>query len=79
MAETDLSRLRAAALALPEAGRAALAHALVMSLDAPADIGVAQAWDEELLRRLNEIDSGAAKLIDRDQLRRRMQAQVGTP
>ena len=56
MAETDLSRLRAAALMLPETERAALAHALVKSLDAPADSDIAQAWEEELLRRLNEID-----------------------
>lgn len=78
MAETDLSRLRAAALMLPEAERAALAHALVKSLDAPADSDIAQAWEEELLRRLNEIDSGSARLIDRGELRRRLQAHIGT-
>lgn len=78
MAETDFSRLRAAALMLPEADRAALAHALVKSLDAPADSDIAQAWEEELLHRLNEIDSGSAKLIDRGELRRRRQAHIGT-
>jgi hypothetical protein len=35
-----------------------------------------EAWEVEILRRIAEIDSGAAELIDRDELRRRMRARV---
>jgi putative addiction module component (TIGR02574 family) len=72
-----LSKLRAEALMLPEAERAELAHELVKSLDAPPDADVADGWDKELLRRLTEIDAGTAKLVDRDEFRRRMQARLG--
>ena len=54
-----------------------MAHALVKSLDAPDDADVLEAWDKEILRRLAEIDAGTAKLIDRDEFRRRMQARIG--
>ena len=33
-------------------------------------------WDAEILRRLGEIESGTAELIDRDELRRRMRARM---
>jgi len=77
--ETEtLSKLRSEVLMLPEAERAELAHALVKSLDAPTDADATEAWDKEILRRLAEIDAGTAKLIDRDEFRRRMQARIGS-
>ena len=77
--ETEtLSKLRSEVLMLPEAERAELAHALVKSLDAPTDADATEAWDKEIMRRLAEIDAGTAKLIDRDEFRRRMQAQIGS-
>jgi putative addiction module component (TIGR02574 family) len=78
MGTETLRKLRAEVLRLSEAERAELAHELVKSLDAPADADVADAWDKELLRRLTEIDLGTAKLIDRDEFRRRMQARIGS-
>ena len=76
--ETEtLNKLRSEALMLPEAERAELAHALVKSLDALNDADASEAWDKEILRRLAEIDAGTAKLIDRDEFRRRMQARIG--
>lgn len=78
MATETLRRLRSEALMLPETERAELAHELVKSLDAPADPDVADAWDKEILRRLAEIDAGTAKLIDREEFRRRMQARPGS-
>ncbi len=36
-----------------------------------------EAWDKEILRRLAEIDAGTAKLIDRDEFRRRMRVRIG--
>lgn len=77
MGTGTLSRLRSEALLLPEAERAELAHELVKSLDAPADVDAADAWDQEILRRLAEIGAGTAKLIDRDEFRRRMRARIG--
>ena len=76
--ETEtLNKLRSEALMLSETERAELAHALVKSLDAPTDADASEAWDKEILRRLAEIDAGTAKLIDRDEFRRRMQARLG--
>lgn len=78
MATEILHKLRSEVLMLPESDRAELAHALIKSLDAPADAGVADAWEKEIVRRLAEIDSGTAKLIDRDEFRRRMRARLGS-
>lgn len=78
MGPETLGRLRAEALQLPETERAELAHALVQSLDAPADADVTEAWDQELVRRLGEIDAGTAGLVDRAEFRRRMQERLGT-
>jgi len=77
MSTETLHKLRSEVLTLTEAERAELAHELVKSLDGPADANVAEAWDKEILCRLAEIDSGTAKLIDRDEFRRRMQARLG--
>jgi putative addiction module component (TIGR02574 family) len=79
MSTETLSKLRSDALSLPEAERAELAHALVKSLDAPADGDAQDAWDLEIVRRLGEIDAGTAKLIDRTEFQRRMQARIGRP
>ena len=77
--ETEtLNKLRSEALMLSETERAELAHALVKSLDAPADADASEAWDKEILRRLAEIDAGTAMLIDRDEFRRRMQARISS-
>ena len=75
MGSPTLEKLRSDALSLSEAERAELVHSLVASLDGPADPNAESAWDAEILRRLAEIDSGTAELIDRDELRRRMRAR----
>ena len=76
MAGTTLEKVRSEALRLPESDRADLEHSLVVSLDGPADADAESAWDAEILRRLAEIDSGTAELIDREELRRRMRARM---
>lgn len=76
MAGSTLERIRSEALRLSEAERAELAHSLVESLDGPADKDAESAWDAEIVRRLAEIDAGAAKLIDREEMRRRMRARM---
>lgn len=77
MSTDTMRKLRLEALRLPEPERAELARALVESLDAPPDADVADAWDKEISRRLAEIGSGTAKLIDRDEFKRRLQARIG--
>ena len=76
MSNTALEKIRSEALNLPEAERAELAYNLVASLDGPPDSDGERAWDQEIMRRLSEIDSGAAKLIDRQEFRRRMRART---
>jgi putative addiction module component (TIGR02574 family) len=76
MGSETLRRLRDEALMLPEGERAELAHELVRSLDAPADADAALGWEEELLRRLAEVDAGTARLVDRDEFRQRMQRRL---
>lgn len=47
---------------------------LIVSLDSEVDENAEEAWREEIYRRLQEIDSGAVKLIPWDDARRRLQA-----
>ena len=76
MSSTTLEKLRSEALQLPDRERAELAHELMKSLDAPVDTDAAEAWEKEILRRLAEVESGTATLIDRKELRRRMRARM---
>jgi putative addiction module component (TIGR02574 family) len=46
------------ALALPESERAELAGNLISSLDTTVDQDVDAAWQEEVVRRLHEVQSG---------------------
>lgn len=61
-----LDAVRQDALALSELERAELARDLVASLDGPADSDASTAWDIELCRRINEIESGKATLLEPD-------------
>lgn len=78
MSTNTMERLRSEALGLSENERAELAHDLIVSLDAPADEGVEEAWDKELVRRIAQIDAGQAKLLDRDEFRKKMKDRIGT-
>lgn len=64
MTALELEALRNAAMTLSEQERAALAKDLMASLDGPADEGVAEAWDREIRRRIQQVDSGKAELLD---------------
>lgn len=76
MNSVALDRVRSEALRLPEAERAELAHELVVSLDGGVDSDADEAWDTEVVRRLAEIDSGSAALVDRETLRLRMRTRI---
>lgn len=64
MTALELETLRNAAMTLSEQERAALAKDLMASLDGHADEGVAEAWDREIRRRIQQIDSGEVELLD---------------
>ena len=69
----EVAELLKKALTLPPEARAALAGSLLESLDdEPADEGVEAAWDEEIKRRIEEIDSGKVQMIPYEEVRRRL-------
>jgi putative addiction module component (TIGR02574 family) len=70
----DAAELLRDALALPAEARAALIDSLIGSLDIEVDEDAEEAWREEIHRRLQQIDSGAVKLIPWEDARRRLQA-----
>jgi len=71
----DAAEVLKDALALPAEARAALIGPLVDSLDTEVDEDAEDAWREEIYRRLQEIDSGATKLLQWDEARRRLLAR----
>lgn len=76
MRTVELESLKSAAMALPERERAKLASDLVASLDGPAEHDVAEAWDIEICRRINEIESGKAELLDVEEVLTRARARI---
>ena len=76
MNSAALRRLRSEALELSEPERAELAYDLVISLDGPPDSEAAREWDLEIGRRLDEIDRGTARLVDRSEFQRRMRERL---
>jgi putative addiction module component (TIGR02574 family) len=78
MGIAELEALTNAVMALSENERAKLASTLVASLDGPAENGVAEAWDIEICRRINEIEAGTTELLDVDEVLSRARARLGT-
>ena len=65
-----LKEIEKQALQLPLKERSELAHRLIVSLDGePEDSpeAIALAWDEEIARRVAEIDAGTAKLVPHEE------------
>ncbi len=79
MPTVQLETVRSEALALSEAERARLASDLVASLDGPADLGLADAWDLEICKRINEIEADPALTLEPEhvlaQARRRIRGE----
>lgn len=68
------------ALKLPVQERAALASRLLASLDEQVDEGVDAAWDQEIAKRLKDIDEGKVQMIPgevvMDEMRRITRGEV---
>lgn len=65
------------ALTLPANERATLAGSLIDSLEEVDEASVQDAWDDEIARRIEELDSGKAETISWDEVRRRIAAKLG--
>lgn len=66
-----LKEIEAQALSLSPQERGELIHRLIVSLDDPLEDtpeAVARAWDEEIARRVAEIDAGTAVLVPHEQV-----------
>lgn len=66
-----LKQLEAEALELSSQERAQLARRLLVSLDEDADddpAEVERAWEEEIRRRLQEVEEGTAELVPAEQV-----------
>ncbi len=74
-----LKDIEAQALQLTPKERGELAHRLIVSIDGePEDSpeAIAQAWDEEIARRVADMDAGRAKWIPADEVMTRLRAKI---
>jgi len=71
-----VAELSAQAKALPPEERARLAEELLASLD-PHETEVEAAWDEELRRRIDEVERGAVQLVPADQVFAQVRRALG--
>ncbi len=74
-----LEKLETEALQLSPSERELLIHRLIVSLEGePADTPevIAQAWDEEIARRVADMDAGRTKWIPADEVMSRLRAKV---
>ena len=69
----EIEELLKKAMALTPQARADLASSLIDSLDQTVDEDVEAAWQEEIARRVEELESGKVKTIPWTEVRRRGQ------
>ena len=63
------------ALTLSDEERAELAASLIDSLDTNVDAGAESAWNREIAHRIEDLDSGKAKTVSWEEVRRRISAK----
>ena len=64
------------ALSLSEEERADLACSLMDSLDATVDDDAESAWEQEIARRIADLDSGRAKTVSWEEVRGRISSKL---
>jgi putative addiction module component (TIGR02574 family) len=67
----DAQELLKKALALPDKERADLAGSLIDRLDDTVDENAEAAWQEEIVRRLEDVQSGKVKTTSWDEVRQK--------
>lgn len=60
------------ALKLPAQERAAVAEHLIQSLDPSQEVEVEQAWQQEIQRRISDLDKGAASTMTWEEVQSRI-------
>jgi putative addiction module component (TIGR02574 family) len=73
---SEVSKLLEQALALSVEEQEALADSLISNLGGKVDEGVQAAWQAEIGKRITELDSGKAKTIAWEEVRRRNLAKL---
>lgn len=63
-------------LALPEGERMALVRVLIESLDDASEVDVERAWEEEVSRRVADLDSGAVRTVSWTEVQERIAARL---
>lgn len=72
----QVSKLLEQALSLSVEEQEALADSLISSLGGKVDEGMLTAWDEEIKKRITELDSGKAKTVPWAEVRSRNLAKL---
>ena len=72
----EVAKLLERALSLSVKEQEALADSLISNLGGKIDEGVLAAWDEEIKKRIADLDSGNAKTIPWTEVRRRNLAKL---
>jgi putative addiction module component (TIGR02574 family) len=72
--DREVSELLEKALSLPPEARAALAGSLLDSLDETVDASAEEEWNNEIARRIQELDSGKVKPVPWAEARRQISA-----
>jgi len=72
----EASELLKHALTLSDKERAELAATLIDSLDPTVDADTEIAWQEEIARRLRDVESGKVKTIPWEEVRRKGRAML---
>jgi putative addiction module component (TIGR02574 family) len=72
----EANELLKKALTLPVAERAELAGSLIESLEETDDQSVQAAWDAEISRRMEGLDSGKVKPVSLEEARRRFSSAI---
>lgn len=73
----NLDRIKAELFTLSESERAELAFELIRSLGMPAEVGVEEAWQQEVAKRIANIDAGTASFVSREEFRQRIGDRLG--
>ena len=64
---------------LDEQDRAVLAGLLLESLEHEVDEYAESAWQEEIARRLTELDAGRVELVPWDEVKAKLMRHIGAP
>jgi len=72
----DAADILERALSLPDAERAALADSLLDSLDSTVEEGAAEAWRQEVNRRVAEPECGSVSALPWSDMRARLTAAL---